>query len=86
MIGPSWLGYGGMPLGLREGCLQGYEGMHSLNPSRYIPYTRVSRLSRAVSRCLAPVSRVSHRVYREFRGCLACVSRCVALFHGCESV
>ena len=38
-----------------------------------IRFAAVSRLSRAVSRL---VSRVSHRVFREFRGCLAAVSRC----------
>eukprot|EP00966_Prymnesium_polylepis_P036642 850197-Prymnesium_polylepis.1 len=36
-----------------------------------IRFAAVSRLSRAVSRL---VSRVSHRVFREFRGCLAAVS------------
>ena len=43
----------------------------------HISFAGVSRVFRAVSRRFAAVSRVSRRVFREFRGCLAAVSRCL---------
>ena len=47
---------------------------------------QVSQLSRSVSRCLADVSRVSHRVSHMSRSCLADVSQLFRRFHTCESV